>query len=382
MSEIDKKKILATSWHPGGVNAISPVIKALIKEGKTEVVVIGHQFSEKIFQNNGIDYRTVGFYGLEDVSSDSMEKLLAVESPDFVLTGTAAQDENNRDVIEQTITLAAKRKNIKSLAVLDFWGNYSLRFSDIYTGKEFKFLPDKIAIMDSYAEKAMLEEGFQRDRLVITGSPDFDELENMAKSFTESEERKIRIKISLNIDILVFYVANVWKKDDYGFWDLDNLKLISEVLSELPPGFKNKVGIVTKLHPRTPEEDSKEINQYINQVPGRKIKLVIDINPEKLILCSDLVLTAYSTLGIKAVYMRKPCISIQPGLKKEDLLVVLTKNKIIPVGYAEEDCKSLISKAITNQDYREQELIERASNFRTDGMATERVKKLVYQMLK
>ncbi len=381
MDRADKKKIVATSCHPGGTNAVSPVIKALIQEGKTEVVVIGHRFSEKIFRSNGIAYKTIGFYGLEDVSVSSMTELLDIESPDLILTGTAAQDENNRDVIEQTLTLAARRKKIRSLAVLDFWAEYSSRFSDVSTEEKFKFLPDKIAIMDRFAERAMKKEGFQGDRLVITGSPDFDKLKNMAESFTESEKCEIRRKIGLDIDILIFYVAGVWEKENFGFWDIDNLKLINEALSKLPPSFKNKVGVVTKLHTRTPKEDFEKINQYISQVPGRKIKLVSDINPEKLILSSDLVLTAFSTLGVKAVYMKKPCISIQPGLKREDLLKILTENEIIPVGRTEEDCRSLISNAITDRDYRERELIERASDFKTDGKATERVVELLYQML-
>lgn len=382
MNRIDKKKILATSWHPGGVNAISPVIKALIQEGKTEVVVIGYQFSEKIFQDNGIGYKTIESYNLKDVSLDSMEKLLAIESPNLILTGTATQDDNNRDIIEQTITLAAKRSNIKSLSVLDFWAEYFSRFSNIYTGEKFKFLPDKIAIMDNYAKEAMLEEGFQRYKLVITGSPDFDKLRNMAESFTESEKQEIQGKIGLGVDILVLYVANVFKKENFGFWDLDNLKLINEVLNELPSDLKNKVGLATKLHPRISKEDSEEISQYISQMPGRKIKLVTDIDSEKLILASDLVLTACSTLGIKAVYMKKPCISIQPGLEVKDILEILTKNKIIPVGYTKEDCKSLINRALTDKNYREQKLVEKASDFRTDGMATKRVKELIYQMLK
>ncbi len=380
MNRANRKKVVAASCHQGGANAISPVIKTLIQAGKIEVVVIGHRFSEEIFQKNGIGYRTIGFYELKDVSVDSMGELLDIESPDLILTGTAAQNENDRDVIEQTLTLAAKRRNIRSLSVLDFWAEYFSRFKDIYTGEVFKFLPDKIAIMDSYAEEAMVGEGFQRDRLIITGSPDFDKLKNMAESFTGSKQQKIRDKIGLNVDILVFYVAGVWKKENFGFWDIDNLRLINDVLSELPASFENKVGIVTKLHSRTPNEDLREISQYISQVPGRKIKLV-NMDPEKLILSSDLVLTSFSTLGVKAVYMKKPCISIQPGLKREDLLEILTKNEIIPVGRTKEDCKSLISKAITDKDYRERELIERASNFRTDGMATERVVELVYQML-
>src|SRR3972149_3058826 len=141
-----KKKILAAAWHPGGANALSPVIKRLHKEGKAGVVTIGHQYSEKIFQNNGIAYETIGFYGLNDVSVASMEQLLRKESPDLVLTGTAFQSEENKDVIEQTMTLAARNKGIRKLTVMDFWPNDSKEFSDVYSpdGK-FKFLPDKIA---------------------------------------------------------------------------------------------------------------------------------------------------------------------------------------------------------------------------------------------
>ena len=79
--------------------------------------------------------------------------------------------------------------------------------------------------------------------------------------------------------------------------------------------------------------------------------------------------------------MSKPCISIQPGLITEDFLAVLTKNGLIPVGYTKEDCKSLVKKAILDDDYREKQLIEQASSFRTDGKATERVTNLVYEML-
>ena len=374
------KKIVATSWHPGGANAISPVIKALIQEGKTKVVVIGYQFSEKIFQNNGISYRTIESYGLKDVSVDSMEELLAVELPDLILTGTSAQDEKNRNVIEQTIALAAKRVGIKSLAILDFWANYSLRFNDVFTGEKFKFLPDKIAIMDEIAKETMINEGFDKTRLVITGNPDFDNLENMARNF--KEKKIIRAKIGSKADLLIFYAANAWKKeiDELGFWDLDNIKIVNRVFQSLSEDRKAKVDMVVKLHPRVPREDFLEISQYIDQDSKGRIKLVSDIDPLDLILASDLTLTPFSTLGIKAVYMRKPCISLQPGLKGKDLLIVSEKG-FIPVGYTADDCEREFKKAILNDKYRQEELPRKAAGFRTDGKATESVKKLVYRML-
>ena len=63
-----KPKILATSWHPGGMNAIVPVIKRLNQQGKVNVVTVGHQYSEAILDSHGIGYKRISDYGLEDVS--------------------------------------------------------------------------------------------------------------------------------------------------------------------------------------------------------------------------------------------------------------------------------------------------------------------------
>ena len=372
------KKVLAASWHPGGINAIIPVIKQIEADKKVSLTLIVQEYSEAILQQATIHYKTISDYSLENVSKESMHKLLEKENPDLVLTGTSAQDEKTQDVLEQTTVLAARERDITTISVLDFWGNYSLRFNDIYTDEKFKFLPDKIAIMDVYAEKAMLEEGFDREKLAITGNPHFDNLEKKAKNFTDENKNELRAKIELTTNFLIFYAANSWKKyrQEYGFWDLDNVKMIDEVFQELS---EHSVGLVIKLHPRVPEEDLTEIGGYIQE--KNNIKLITGVDAPSLVLATDLTLTPNSTVGIEAVYMSKPCISIQPGLITEDFLAVLTKNGLIPVGYTKEDCKSLVKKAILDDDYREKQLIEQASSFRTDGKATERVTNLVYEML-
>lgn len=381
-SKDKRKKIVAASWHPGAANAISPVIKRLINEGKISVVTIGHQFSEEIFQSKGIDYRTVASYGLRDVSVDSMIQLLQVESPDLVFIGTSTQDDDNKDVIEQTLTLAARVTGIKSLAVLDFWASYSLRFNDIYTGERFKFLPDKIAIMDQIAQQAMLDEGLDKERLVVTGNPHFDGLPNKARNFTEDKIQATRQKVGLSADLLLLYAGNAFKKERkaLGYWDLDIIDLINETMEVLPEEQGRKVGVAVKLHPRVPDDDLASIDQYIKRNSEGMIKLVRNIGVQELVLASDLTLISTSTVGIEAAYMRKPCISVQPGLKGKDLLII-SEEGIIPVGYTIEDCKALIKKAILDSEYRVR-LLERASDFRTNGKATERVTKLLYRMLK
>jgi hypothetical protein len=378
-----RSKVLATSWHPGGMNAILPVIKKIQQDNIIDITVVGHEYSEAILDAQGIDYKRINDYGLDCVSLDAMISLLEQETPDLILTGTSTQDEDHKDVIEQTITLAGRNNEIPTVAVLDVWGNYSLRFNDMYTGEDFKFLPDKIAIMDQYAEEDMIREGFDSSRLVITGNPHFDNLRIKAEKFTEKEKIEFRKQVGLETDIIFFYAGCAWKKWEYktGFWDLDNIKLVNETLRELSDNDGKKYGLVVKLHPRVPSEDVEGITSYISRECKDRISLVDGIHPHDLILASDLTLTPYSTLGIETVYMGKACISIQPNLQINDFLSILTKNEIIPVGYTVEDCKSLVKRAYIDQGYREKELIQQASSFRIGGEATERVTQLVYQLL-
>jgi len=383
----NKPKILATSWHPGGINAIIPVIKKIKQDSLVDIIVFGHEFSEPILEQAGIDYKTIQDYSFPDVSIKSMQKLLQQTNPNLVLTGTSTQN-GTQNILEQTITLAAKESKIQSLAVLDFWGNYYERFTDIYANanKRFQFLPDKIAIMDQYAQAEMFAEGFSKDKLVITGNPHFDGLEEKSNNFTNEQKNQILAKVGLNKKTHVFYAANVWEqyKEEYGFWDLDNIQLINTSINNLPIEHKQRTGLIVKPHPRTPKQDLEKIRKYIRtnnqRIEQERTKLVTDIHPHDLVLASDLTLTPNSTLAFEAVYMHKPCISVQPGLKTKNYLQILTKNNLIPVGYSTENCMNLIQKAITDKDYREN-LVENASSFTTDSKATQRVTDLVYEMI-
>ncbi|HII30176.1 hypothetical protein COT48_00970 [Candidatus Woesearchaeota archaeon CG08_land_8_20_14_0_20_47_9] len=105
-----------------------------------------------------------------------------------------------------------------------------------------------------------------------------------------------------------------------------------------------------------------------------------DMDAQELAAISDLVLGAFSTVLVEAIYMRKPVISMQPGLRGEDPIAFLTERKIIPVGYSEEACRLFIKTAILTKAYRK-ELLQKVSGFRTDGKATKRVVNLIYEML-
>lgn len=376
-----KKSILATSWHPGGINAIIPVIRRLKADGH-DVIVLGHEFSEPILANSGLPFKTIKDFGLSDVSLKSMSELLRNPQivPDLVLTGTAQQEGKADDVLEQTIAVAARRLGIKTLAVLDFWdgvGNYYKRFTDERTGKKLELLPDRVGVLDNIALADMLAEGFPADRLEVTGNPHFDDLPAKAMAFTKEKRNEILQKIGLSGDTLFFFGGNAFKNANSNagyYWDLDIVRIIAQSLQGL-----GNVGTAVRLHPRMPDDQKQEIADFI-QNSGANMKLVTDIDSQTLALVADLVIVAFSTLGLEAVFMRRPCVSAQPGSVKENDVLIVSNKGVIPVGYTAQDCRQLLIKA-ADPEYRRQ-LLEMSSGFATDGKATERVVQLVYSLLK
>lgn len=392
-----KPKVLAVAFHPGSANTISQVIKKLKEESRVDVSVIGHKYAEQIFTNKGISYKTIKDYKLNDISISSMEELLDRESPNLILSGISEQDLDNRDVIEQTTTFAAKNRGIPTLTVLEFWCDYKSVFSDINLETNqiielFRFLPDQIAVLNQEVKDDMIKNGINPSILTVTGNPYSDDLESKARGFISEERTKLKREIGLSEEERVFFYAanafHIFKNEEnyWGFWDLDNIKIINDVLREdLPRKIKNKLNITLKLHPRVPEKDLNDITQYIESYSEGRIRIVPEhlksVDPHKLILISDALLTPFSTLSIESLYMKKPCISLQPNLKRKDHLADLTRNGIIPVGYTVEDCRSLLKKAFVEEEYRT-DLIKRATEYlNCDRKATERVVKLIYNMM-
>ena len=119
-----------------------------------------------------------------------MEKILKTFSPDIVVTGTCATD-----FLERNIWMAARSLRIKSVAVLDSWCFYGLRFSnytfendDSYISSEqFPYLPDQIFVMDEYAKAQMIAEGIDPNLIEIIGQPFLEELREVYKNISQIE---------------------------------------------------------------------------------------------------------------------------------------------------------------------------------------------------
>ena len=182
MSAKNIPQVVVICGDPGGANAIVPVIKQLYSEKKMEILVFAYKQAIDIMEKNNISFFTLD----EDITNSAIQDVLQKNHPSIIVTGTSV----NTIDLEKKFIRAARKLKIPSIAVLDFWSNYSLRFSDDVG--DLKFVPEKIAIMDEIASNDMIAEGFHPDTLIVTGQPAFDALEKFKLMYNNENRQKIR----------------------------------------------------------------------------------------------------------------------------------------------------------------------------------------------
>jgi len=380
-------KVLATSFDQGGVNAISPVIRKLSSIG-IDVVTIGQGKGERFFKNQKISYKTLKYYGLNEINLDSMEKILKKEKPDLVLTGTSPPRENYGPItIDQTAILTARLKGIRSVSVLDMWGEYIERFSGINNTQRLKFLPNKIAIMDEVAQKAMVREGIPKELLVVTGNPYFDRHKEIRKRFRIPEDKE-RIHKDLGIpkgNYVILFVSQPIKANhppnEFGY----NEETVLRELLEASKNIKDKLPPFTILVKGHPDKEKENLEPIISEYKDDlSIILNKDYDIKLVILASDVLVTMTSTAAVEAAYLSStiPIISLQPGLKGEDKLI--TNSLGLSHGFfqkGELQKTGILKDILLNKP--SEELIKKRLVFMesNDGEATERVTDLVLSMI-
>lgn len=376
------KNILFGVWHTGSATPLVPVIRELQKETKVSCYIQARPNSpaSDVFESAGIPFER-----LDDVSEVSLGRIVDACRPDLIVTGTSIQDFQTREVIEQNLAVVARERKIPSLAVLDFWSEYRKRFSNIYSRLSgFGFLPDRIAVMDNIAKEEMISAGLPEERIVVTGNPAFDSLMTKARTFSRGDAMRVRWQIVYE-DKAMFYAGDAFMRDKpvRGYWDLDALTTIRDALESSPKDIKKRWGVAVRLHPRAPAEDVSKVDEFIKEYDPSKIWRVRQsprkLGSQEIVLASDLTAVAFSTLGVEAVYMGKPCISLQPGLSCRDDLIV-SQREIIPRGYSRTACIGIIKRILGDENYL-RNMSASAAQFRTDGMATERVVSLARKML-
>ena len=296
--------------------------------------------------------------------------------PNLILTGFS-----EGVMLEKYFIDCAKSRNIGSFTILGGYTNYLKVVSDPGIKTPFKYMPDFICIMDNFVLEEMLKLNFDRNKLILTGNPYFDNLISLKNSFNENDMINIRRELDLDNEgyLITFFSQAIKKVIDNntdnrsrGYNEIDVLSMLESSLYELDI---NNLNLLIKLHPK---EDLESTGSAFS---GKLSKVVFDkgYDPRKIMIVSDLVSGMFSTSLIESVYLDKDVISIQPNIKVPDTLLMNKLGLIVPV-YSQENLKQTLEKVIRDYSFKK-ELKQKRSQLKLDGKATERVVNEIYGLL-
>src|SRR5436309_838362 len=128
------KNLLAFAREAGGAAVLLPVLNQI--RPHTHVEVLAKDYALDIF-------REAGFapHELKKVSKNTMNGILKNQDrPDVLLSSAASLP--HLDMTEKHLWIWARCMGIPSVAVLDQWQNYALRFSGRKADERLSYLPD------------------------------------------------------------------------------------------------------------------------------------------------------------------------------------------------------------------------------------------------
>jgi hypothetical protein len=308
-------KIMFFAHDPGGANAISPLIPVFKQRGH-DVFVFGAGPALK---------KLPGVVELKDYV-DTIETL----HPDFIITGTSAND-----FTEKKFWALSEKLKIPSMAILDHWCNYGLRFSkyglrdikEYNADRSIDFLPSYICVMDDFAKKEIVAEGVPEEKVYALGNPYF---ETLCDKVLKSNLAKIRKEILGEANQKIITFMSEPYEEDYGSGP--ERKVLNDLYKIA--GNDPNIKLVVKLHPKESKDKYASI---------KNIKIISDMDSLLISAVSDIVVSMTSMALIEAVIIGRKAVSYQPAEKDKDRFI-LTRNDVLPFI----TCISELEKCILN----------------------------------
>jgi len=210
-------------------------------------------------------------------------------------------------------------KSIITCADGEHWENISIDVAKKMEITSFSALPaviypspwfadwlhsDFIFTHGQYANNTLLGLGYNKNRLLPTGNPKFDQFQN----FSISDSKKIlQDEIGLEIEKKLIVIGMAKWHDNDEVWMSNFIRFCN----------KNDFEVIIKIHPKY-----KINNQMANEVSREKIDKIkenckplnfhytYDLNLYTILSAADIVLTDNSNLGIEAIIFDKPTITL------------------------------------------------------------------------
>jgi hypothetical protein len=305
LSDLECSRVVFVAGDPGGANALAPVIEQLKSEKNYFLSVFAYYKAALVFRQKGIDFIELS----NTTTAEQVLTMLADTRPNLIVTATSI----NPFEVENVFIAGGKRLEIPTLSILDFWSNYTQRFSK--DEDDLVYLPDKIAVMDELAVSEMEAQGFPSDRLVITGQPAFDRLFDLRQCL---DRKHIRDRLGIGQDSkLILFVSQPFselfgKNSDNplypGYTQQSILQTLLEALEDMIRESDHSIvlGILPHL---------RETENWWTMLERDRVHIKVLSNEyfEEVSLSSDLVVGMTSTKLVEVALMGCAAISLQIG---------------------------------------------------------------------
>ena len=299
-----------------------PLIRLIQGQPGLEAVVLGYGHALARFAKKEIAYLGIGPIALEDFS------LLDRHAPDLLITSATSLP--GVDMTEKYLWRQAKQKGIPSLAFLDQWQNYAVRFSGNRDHERLAYLPDSINCLNEVGREEMIREGFDGARLVEFGHPYLSSLKSDLSAIDVA-----RLKAGLQIpaeDKIALFVSEPIREHYGSAHGYDQYQVLEYFLTCLADS-KKRPGILVKLHPKDNHASFQALAEKYKALSPQFIRN--ELSPLECLAVSDYVFGMRSIMLIEANVLGRKVASLQPGLCVEDPMV-LSRHNLIPAILIEE----------------------------------------------
>ena len=356
-------KIMAGAQDPGGAEALAPVLSALNATNDVRLEMLARTQAAAVFCRFGLEFECA-----DKLSDAAVTDRVFAAAPNLVIAATSQYG-----TLEQTLIAAARSRDIPTLAVLDSWTNYRVRFAK-YGEEITDAFPDVIAVPDALAFDEMCAAGLPADRLSITGQPAFDKLAGRMAEDHSQIRKAIRTILDLQADEILVSFFSQPIRAMYGDPDGDmgrgyDEKKALDCLARALAALTQPVRLVVKPHPR---EQTGTFDEYLSR-NAAIATLAHELDPDDLMLASDIVCGMTTIMLVRAWLAGRCVVSVQPGLRDNDALW-LARAGHIKTAVDQQATVTRLNEALQTGPAAPPE-----SNL-TDGKATQRVTALALSM--
>ncbi|HLJ93367.1 MAG TPA: CDP-glycerol glycerophosphotransferase family protein [Gemmataceae bacterium] len=365
--------IVAIAGDPGGAAAVAPVLELLRQQGR-RLRSLAYRQAVANWRSRGLDVEELP----PSTNVEQAQRYLSTPRAGILLSATSDNGIN----LEKPFFAAARRLGIPSLAVLDHWMNYRLRFAN--EQGELAYLPDRIAIMDAQAQEEMIADGLDAGRLVVTGQPAFDELTSFRRSVSPQLRQEVRQRLGIGDDqrIVLFAsepISTMCGTEPSqplypGYTEQTVLREVATALQRIAARTTEKVVLVVRPHPL----DNPKSLHLAAQPP---LRLVVDGRGKgrEVVLASDLVTGMTTVLLVEACLLGCVVLSVQPGLRFADALPT-NRWGVSRVVYRGEEIEPALASLLFDEAIRA-EAVARTEKIRIEPGAAQRIVCLLDSML-